>query len=78
MKQSNFLSINWRDTLRSFLVAFLTFLAYWVQDSLLPSLGIPEELKVMISGGIGYLVKNLFTPADKSNKIIGDRPNDRK
>ena len=63
MKQSKFLSINWNDIFKSFIVAFLTFLAYFVQDELLPSLNISTELKVMFSTAIGYLVKNFLTPS---------------
>lgn len=76
MKQSNFLSLGLRDMLRSFLMAFLTFLAYWVQDSFLPNLGVPDEVKAMISAAIGYLVKNLLTKPD-AQKIIGGRPDER-
>ena len=78
MKQSNFLRIGWRDLLRSFLVAFLTFIAYYVQG-LIPDLNLPEEVKAMISAGIGYLIKNFLTKPDDTQKedaqsIIGGRP----
>lgn len=63
MKQSKFLSLNWNDIFKSFIVAFLTFLAYFLQDVILPSLNIPTELKVMFSTAIGYLVKNFLTPS---------------
>lgn len=76
MNQSNFLSLNWRDALRSFIVAFLTFLAYYIQDTLIPELNYPDEVKAMISGAIGYLIKNLLTKPD-AQKIIGTRPKDR-
>lgn len=78
MKQSNFLSLNFRDALRSFLVALFSFIAYYIQDTWLPGLDIPEEVKVMISAAIGYLTKNFVTKPDSESKgIIGDRPKDR-
>ncbi|WP_295677286.1 hypothetical protein [uncultured Empedobacter sp.] len=75
MNQSKLFSLNWRDTLRSFAVAFFTFLAYYIQDSVIPGLNYPEEVKAMISGAIGYLVKNFITSPD--SKVIGTRPKDR-
>lgn len=74
MKQSNFLSLNWRDTLRSLAVALLTCFYYWIQDALLPGLDLSPEIKTLISATLGYLTKNLFTPADKLKGIVGDRP----
>lgn len=74
MKQSKFLSLNWRDTLRSLAVALLTCFYYWIQDVLLPGLDLSPEIKTLISAGLGYLTKNLFTPADKPKGIVGDRP----
>lgn len=68
MKESKFLSLNWNDIFKSFLVAFLTFLAYFVQDELLPYLDISTELKVMFSTAIGYLVKNFLTPSKEEIK----------
>lgn len=74
MKQSNFLSLNWRDLSRSALLAVLTALYYWIQETLLPGLNLSPEIKTLISGGLAYLTKNLFT---KPDKIVGDRPGDR-
>ena len=75
MEQSGFLKLGWRDILRSFLVAFLTFLAYYAQG-LIPDLNLSEDVKAMVSAGIGYLIKNFLTKPD-AQKIIGGRPNDR-
>ena len=75
MKQSEFLSLNWRDTLRSFAVAFLTFFYYWVQDTFLPGLDLDPQIKALISAGLAYLTKNIFTKPVKNN-IVGDRPKD--
>jgi len=44
MKQSNFLSLNWRDTLRSLAVALLTCFYYWIQDVLLPGLDLDPQI----------------------------------
>lgn len=75
MKQSNFLSLGWRDAVRSLLVALATALTYWLQDTFIPSLSLPEEVKVSISAMVGYLVKNFLTKPDTS-RIVGDRPKD--
>lgn len=75
MKQSNFLSLNLRDTLRSLAVALLTCFYYWIQDVLLPGIDLDPQIKALISAGLGYLTKNLFTPSDKlKSGIVGDRP----
>lgn len=69
MKQSNFLSLNWRDLLRAFVVALITFLLDFAENVFLPSLNIPLEVKALIA----YLLKNAFTKPD-AQKIVGDRP----
>ncbi len=65
MKQSEFLSLNWRDTLRSLVIALLTAFYYWVQETLLPGLNLNPAIETAVSGVLAYLTKNLFTPADK-------------
>ena len=71
MKQSNFLSLNWRDVLRGFLLALIAFVLNWLQVTFIPALDISPEVKTMILAGLAYLAKNLFTPADSMNRIIG-------
>ena len=77
MKQSNFLNLNWRDLLRGFLLSLIAFLFNWLQVTFVPALDVSPGVKTMILAGLAYLVKNLFTPADKSkSNIVGDRPED--
>jgi hypothetical protein len=77
MKQSNFLSLNWRDLLRGLLLSLIAFLFNWLQVTFVPTLDVSPEVKTMILAGLAYLVKNLFTPADKAkSNIVGDRPGD--
>tara|TARA_R110000782_G_scaffold219806_1_gene307087 strand:+ start:39 stop:281 length:243 start_codon:yes stop_codon:yes gene_type:complete len=70
MKTSNFMSLNWLDLGKGFLVGFIAFALDFLQKVLVPSLDISAEVKVMILAAIGYLIKNFFTPAD-GQKIIG-------
>lgn len=74
MKQSNFLSLNWRDLLRAFVVAALAFLFNFLQESFVPALNISPELKLTIITALAYLAKNLGTKPDTKNSIVGDRP----
>ena len=84
MRQSNFLALGWRDVARTFLVAFVAFLLDFLQKTLIPSLDIPENLKVMVLAGLAYLAKQFFTKPDtigakgaEGADLIGGRPNDR-
>ena len=61
MKQSNFLSLNWLDLGKMFLLAFLTFLVNWLQINFVPTLNVSPEVRTLISGGLAYLLKNFFT-----------------
>lgn len=61
MKPSKFLSLNWLDLAKAFLVALLAFLVNFLQETFIPSLNIPTEVKLMLVTTVGYLVKNLFT-----------------
>ena len=61
MKQSNFLSLNWRDVLRGFLLALIAFVLNWLQESFIPALDVSPEVKTMILAGLAYLAKNFFT-----------------
>jgi len=64
MKQSNFLSLNWRDMARALLVAVLAVFFDFLQKTFIPALDIPAEIKTMLVMGTAYLSKNFFTPAD--------------
>lgn len=82
MKQSKFLSLNWRDGLRGLLVAVIAVVLEWIQNTFVPALNIPAEFKLMLITGLAYLSKNLFTKPDiqkfSEDEIIGDTPRDRK
>ena len=84
MKTSNFLSLNWYDLGKMFLIALATFLLNWLQITFVPLLDVSPETRTLISGAIAYLVKNFFTPKSEAEKIveqnnlIGGRPDDRK
>ena len=70
MKQSNFFFFFYRDILRGFLLVLIAFILNWLQVTFIPALDISAEVKTMILAGLAYLAKNLFTPADKSNKNL--------
>lgn len=61
MKQSNFLSLNWLDLGKAFLVALIAFLLNYIQVSFIPSLDISAEIKTVVLAGLAYIVKNFFT-----------------
>lgn len=78
MKQSNFLSLNWRDFLKGLAMAVLTPVFLIVQQSLdagdlvfnWKSIGMAA-----IAGGVAYLFKNFITKPEKfTDEIVGDRP----
>lgn len=85
MKQSEFLSLGWRDFFRGLAMAVLTPIVIIVQQSLEAGTLVFNWKSILtagVAGGVAYLVKNLFTPKDTGNKlldepIIGDRPKDR-
>lgn len=62
MKQSNFLSLNWLDLGKGAIVAVIVFLLNFAQETLVPSLNTSPEVKLLLVTGIGYLLKNFFTP----------------
>lgn len=78
MNASKFLSLNWLDLGKMFLLAFLTFLVNWLQMTFVPALDVSPEIRTLISGGIAYLVKNFFTKSDAPLPLVGGRPDDRK
>lgn len=67
MKTSKFLQLDLNDLLKGLLVAVLAFLANWAQETLIPSLNLSPDLKVMLIGGVAYLVKNWLTPQKEVN-----------
>lgn len=62
MKTSKFGMLNWSDLVKGLLVAVLAFLANWAQETLIPSLSLSPDLKIMLIGAVAYLVKNWLTP----------------
>lgn len=64
MKQSNFLSLNWLDLGKAILVAVISLLLNFAQEVFIPSLNISPEIKMFCIAGIGYLIKNFFTPTE--------------
>ena len=66
MKNSNFLSLNWLDLGKGFLMAFIVFALNYLQETFIPSLNLSPEVKLMLITAIGYLLKNFFTkPTNK-------------
>lgn len=78
MKTSNFLSLDWRDAGKALLTGIIAFLLNFLQETVVPNLEIPNEVKLLILACLGSLVRRFFTPAKEVNKIIGTRPDDRK
>lgn len=83
MKQSDFLSLGWRDFFRGLAMAILTPVFAILADSVeRGELNFNWRLIVIsaIGGGVAYLAKNFFTPKDSvqsKGDIVGDRPKDR-
>ncbi len=65
MKQSKFLSLNWRDLARALLVSVLAVTFEFLQNTFIPALNISPEVKTMLVMATAYLSKNFFTPEDK-------------
>jgi hypothetical protein len=66
MKQSKFLSLGWRDLARAFLTAFIALVLDFAQTTIVPSLNVSPEIKLMVITALAYLSKNFFTPKDKA------------
>lgn len=67
MKQSEFLSLGWRDFFRGLAMAVLTPIMMIVQQSLEAGTLVFNWKSILtagVAGGVAYLVKNLFTPKD--------------
>lgn len=69
MKTSKFGLLDWKDLGKGLLVAVLAFLANWAQETFIPSLNLSPDLKVMLIGGVAYLVKNWLTPQKEVTDI---------
>jgi len=69
MKTSKFGLLDWKDLGKGVLVAILAFLANWAQNTFIPSLNAPSEVKVMLITGIAYLIKNWLTPQSEVSNI---------
>ena len=64
MKNSNFLSLNWRDIANGLLMAILTPVVVVIQQSLESGIFVFDWKSIglaSLSGGVAYLVKNFFT-----------------
>jgi len=76
MKQSNFLSLGWRDFLRGLLIAILTPVIAIISDSAeRGELFFNWRLIALsaIGGGCAYLLKNFFTQKDANKtQAFGD------
>jgi len=75
MKQSNFLSLAWRDYGRALVMAILTPVFFVVNQSIEAGVFTLDwnALKIAaLSGLFGYLTKNFFTAPDKSEVIESD------
>lgn len=64
MKDSNFLSLNWKDILKGLIMAILTPAAWVIQQSLDAGtlvLNWKQIAMAAVAGGLSYLVKNFLT-----------------
>ena len=68
MNSSNLFTLNWNDFGKGLLMAILTPVLVLVQQSI-DAGGLVFNWKALgiaaVAGGVGYLVKNFFTPAKK-------------
>ena len=65
MKTSKFMSLNWLDLGKGFLVGLIAFILDFLIEILVPSLNISPEIKVMVLAALGYIAKNFFTKSDE-------------
>ncbi len=75
MKQSNFLSLAWRDYGRALVMAILTPVFFVINQSIESGVFTMDwnALKLAaLSGLFGYLTKNFFTKPDKVEVIESD------
>jgi len=65
MKDSNFLSLNWKDIFKGLIMAILTPAAWVIQQSLDAGTLVfnwKQIAMAAVAGGLSYLVKNFFIP----------------
>lgn len=67
MKQSKFLSINFRDLFHVFIVSAIAFLLDFAQQTLIPSLNISPELRGFLFMSATYLGKKLVDKPTENN-----------
>jgi len=72
MKTSKLFQLDWRDALKSFLVAFIAFALNWLQVTFIPSLDISTELKMFILTALAYLGKNFFTKEKEVYSVMSE------
>jgi hypothetical protein len=60
---SSFLSLNWKDTLKAFILAVGTPVLYLVQEKI-PGYNVDPYVKVALAAGVSYLLKNFFTSSE--------------
>lgn len=70
MKTSNFLSLNWYDLGKALLVALITLLFSFAQETFIPALNVSPEIKLLLLAGLGYLAKNWLTPSPEQIKQL--------
>ena len=75
MKTSNFLSLDFKDILKGFLMAILTPAIVLIQQSIEAGVFV-IDWKVLglsaLGGGIGYLIKNFFTQPKEVYSIMSE------
>jgi hypothetical protein len=79
MKESKFLSLNWLDLGKAFIVALIAFALDYLQTVIVPSLVLDPSIKTVVLAGIAYVVKNFFSKPKETEvqSILGtDRPSD--
>jgi len=64
MKQSNFMSLNWRDLLHTFLLVLIAAVINFLQETFIPALDISPEIKSFLLLGTAYLGKKFFEKSE--------------
>jgi hypothetical protein len=72
MKTSKLFQLDWRDALKSFLVAFVAFAFNWMQVTFVPTLNVSPELKIFIITALAYLSKNFFTKEKEVYSVMSE------
>jgi len=61
MKRSKFLSLNWMDLGKALLLLIIVTVLNFAQETLIPTLDLSPEVKILLITGIGYLIKNFLS-----------------